>query len=113
MIIFSKRNIIIPSADGKVKRFIPKDYIGKVEDWVTKTDYYKALVADGKIVESNTTKDKDIDKAAEQPVIDNAKENLKAEEETETETETVEEIEPESEEAQEETEKPKRRTSRK
>lgn len=111
MIILSKRNIIIPSADGKVKRFIPKDYIGKVEDWVTKTEYYKALVADGKIVESNTTKDKDIDKAAEQPIVDNAKENLKAEEETETET--VEEIEPESEEAQEETEKPKRRTSKK
>lgn len=109
MIILSKRNIIIPSADGKVKRFIPKDYIGKVEDWVTKTDYYKALVADGKIVESNTTKDKDIDKAAEQPVVDNAKENLKAEEETET----VEETEPESEEAEEETEKPKRRTSKK
>ena len=109
MIIFSKRNIIIPSADGKVKRFIPRDYIGKVEDWVTKTDYYKDLVADGKIVETNTTKDKDIDKAAEQPVIDNAKENLKAEEETET----VEEIEPESEEAQEETEKPKRKTSKK
>ena len=89
MIILSKRNIIIPSADGKVKRFIPKDYIGKVEDWVTKTDYYKALVADGKIVESNTTKDKDIDKAAEQPVIDNAQET------------------------KEETEEPKRRTSKK
>lgn len=83
MIILCKRNVVIPSADGMMHKFIPRDYIGKVDEWVRQSDYYKDLVADGKIVESNTTKDKDLDKAAEQAVIDNAQEQLKAEEEAE------------------------------
>ena len=77
MIILSKRNVIIPSDDGKVKRFIPKDYVGKVEAWVTKTEYFKALVGDGKIVVSDTTKDKDVEKAATKKVVDNAQKNVK------------------------------------
>lgn len=73
MVILCKRNVIIPSDDGKASRFIPKDYIGKVEDWVTKTQYFNALVADGKIVITKTTKDADVDKAVEKPVTDHSR----------------------------------------
>ncbi|MEI3523248.1 MAG: hypothetical protein V8Q36_03495 [Anaerotignum sp.] len=56
-VIISKRNIIIPSPDGRQAYPIPKDYIGSVPDWVTKTKYFKELVKDGKIAVSSTTKD--------------------------------------------------------
>lgn len=72
MFILSKRSIIIKSDDGSARYKIAKDYIGPVPDWVTKTAYYKELVTDGKIVPTSG-KDKDLDKAAEKPVTDNAK----------------------------------------
>lgn len=72
MVVLSKRNIIIPAPDGKTKKFITKDYIGEVEKWVTETDYFKALVKDGKIVVTSTA-DKELDKAAEKPVTDHTR----------------------------------------
>ena len=45
-VIISKRNIIIPSPDGRQAYPIPKDYIGSVPDWVTKTKYFEELVKD-------------------------------------------------------------------
>ena len=61
--IISKRNIIIPSPDGRQVFPIPKDYIGSVPDWVTKTKYFKELVKDGKIAVSSTTKDNALEQA--------------------------------------------------
>lgn len=74
MIIVSKRNIVIPSDDGKTSYFVPRDYIGKIPDWVTKTRYYGELVKDGKIVVSDTVKDKDVTAAEEKSVTDHAQE---------------------------------------
>lgn len=73
MVILCKRNVIIPSDDRTTQKYIPKDYIGKVEDWVTKTQYFNALVADGKIVITKSTKDSDVDKAVEKPVTDRSR----------------------------------------
>lgn len=73
MIILCKRNVVIPSPDGVTGKYIPKDYIGTIDEWVTKTKYFKELVSDGKIVITETTKDKVIDEAVEAPVIDNTR----------------------------------------
>ena len=62
-VIISKRNIIIPSPDGRQAYPIPKDYIGSVPDWVTKTKYFKELVKDGKIALSSTAKDNALEQA--------------------------------------------------
>lgn len=72
MIILCKRNVIIPSNDGQVKKFIPKDFIGKIDSWVAKTHYFKDLVKDGKIVVTKDTKERAIDEAVSMPVVDNA-----------------------------------------
>lgn len=91
MVIFSKRNIIIPSPDGKIKKFIPKNFVGKVEGWVSSTPYFADLVKDGKIVITESTADKELDKAEEKDVVDHTKDNEeeKSEETTEA-TETTE-----------------------
>lgn len=96
MVIMSKRNVIIPAPNGETGKYIPKDYIGEIDKWVTETDYFKSLVADGKIVISASIKDKDIDKAAEKEVKDNTRRRKKAEETEEvkeTETEKSKETE--------------------
>lgn len=97
MVIFSKRNIIIPSPDGKIKKFIPKNFVGKVDDWVTATPYFADLVKDGKIVITESTADKELDKAEEKDVVDHTKDNEeeKSEETTEA-TETTEAAETKS-----------------
>ena len=83
--IISKRNIIIPSPDGRQVFPIPKDYIGSVPDWVTKTKYFKELVKDGKIAVSSTTKDNALEQAtaeaekAEQEAREKAKAAAEAE----------------------------------
>ena len=84
-VIISKRNIIIPSPDGRQAYPIPKDYIGSVPDWVTKTKYFKELVKDGKIAVSSTTKDNALEQAdaeaekAEQEAREKAKAAAEAE----------------------------------
>lgn len=49
MFIVSKRNIILPSKDGKRAFRVGRDYIGEIPGWAADTDYFRALVADGKI----------------------------------------------------------------
>ena len=84
-VIISKRNIIIPSSDGRQAYPIPKDYIGSVPDWVTKTKYFKELVKDGKIAVSSTTKDSALEQAdaeaekAEQEAAEKSEETEKPE----------------------------------
>nr|DAT36612.1 MAG TPA: hypothetical protein [Caudoviricetes sp.] len=72
MIIVANRNIIIPSTDGSKAYPVSRGYIGPVPDWVTDTDYFKALVKDGKIAVSETKKDKDIADAEQTEVLDRA-----------------------------------------
>lgn len=49
MFIVSKRNIILPSKDGKRAFRVDRDYIGEIPEWAADTDYFRALAADGKI----------------------------------------------------------------
>lgn len=100
-VIISKRNIIIPSPDGRQAYPIPKDYIGSVPDWVTKTKYFKELVKDGKIAVSSTTKDNALEQADA--------EAEKAEQEAREKAKAAAEAEKEAAEKSEETEKPERK----
>ena len=101
-VIISKRNIIIPSPDGRQAYPIPKDYIGSVPDWVTKTKYFKELVKDGKIAVSSTTKDNALEQADAKKAEQEAREKAKAAAE-------VEKAEQEDAEKPEETEKLERK----
>lgn len=47
--VLPKRNIVIPSPDGKTSVRLNKDIIAQVPDWVPKTAYFKALTADKKL----------------------------------------------------------------
>lgn len=70
MFVMSTRNIIIPSPDGKESVRLRRGEMGPVPAWAAKTAYFKALVADGKIVVSDSRKDRDQEKArkaAEEP----------------------------------------------
>ena len=63
MFIASKRNIILPSADGSKSFRVQKDYIGEIPDWAADTPYFRALVADGKISAPESHSDQDVEKA--------------------------------------------------
>ena len=67
MFIFSKRNIILPSPDGSQSVRVKQDFVGEIPDWAAETQYFRDLVADGKIVPT-TTRDKDTQCAAEKKV---------------------------------------------
>lgn len=80
MFIMSKRNIIIPSPDGKASKRLYKGYVGPVENWVAQTDYFKALVKDKKIIVTETTKDSELEKADAEKPVDNARDKADTEE---------------------------------
>ena len=62
MFVVSKRNIILPGTNGE--RFpMPRDYMGPVPAWAEESAYLKALAADGKVIISDSGRDKDIDEA--------------------------------------------------
>lgn len=63
--VMSNRNIIIPSPDGRTSIRLNRGQIGPVPAWAAKTAYFKALVADGKLVVSNS-RDKDEEKARDE-----------------------------------------------
>lgn len=66
--VVSNRNIVIPSPDGRERVKLPKGFMGAVPDWASETAYFKALVADGKLIVSDSKSDKDLErerKAAE------------------------------------------------
>lgn len=67
MFIFSKRNIILPSPDGSQSVRVKQDFVGEIPDWAAETQYFRDLVADGKIVPT-ATRDKDTQSAAEKKV---------------------------------------------
>lgn len=57
--VMSTRNIIIPSPDGKEFVRLERDGLCQVPDWAAKTAYFKALAEDGKLVVSDSRKDRD------------------------------------------------------
>ena len=86
MFILSKRNIILPSPDGKQSVRVARDFVGEIPDWAAQTSYFRALVADGKIVPT-THRDKDQQEADEVDVVDHTRdENAEPEASPEPET---------------------------
>ena len=67
MFVLSKRNIIIPAPDGSVSVRLAREQLAEVPDWAAKTDYFQALVKDGKIVLTDKS-DKSAQAAAEKKV---------------------------------------------
>lgn len=67
MFIMSKRNIELPSPDGRQKHVVKKGFMGDIPGWAAETPYFRALVEDGKIVVPASKKDSDIAEAAEEP----------------------------------------------
>lgn len=68
MFVLAKRNIILPgNAPGVQPVVLKKDLFATVPDWAADTAYFKALVADGKIVTTDHS-DKAVQDAAEKPV---------------------------------------------
>ena len=65
MVILTKQAVLFMDHDEKFQA--PNGYVGKCPDWVTKTRQFKEMVADGMIVATESTKDKDLT-AAEKPL---------------------------------------------
>lgn len=60
MLVLSKRNIVLPAPDGSTAVRLRAGMMETVPDWAANTEYFKALVADGKVVPSGRS-----DKAAQ------------------------------------------------
>lgn len=84
MFILSKRNVLFRTSDGAQTHLVRRDFIGNVPDWIGQTRYFRQLVADGVIAVPETTKDADVQAAAEVEIKD-----IRPEPETE-DTETTE-----------------------
>lgn len=67
MFVLSKRNVIIPAPDGSTTVALRRDVMTDIPEWAAQTDYFQALVRDGKIVPTGTS-DKESQKAAEKKV---------------------------------------------
>lgn len=67
MFVLSKRNVIIPAPDGSTAVALRRDVMTDIPEWAAQTDYFQALVRDGKIVPTGTS-DKESQKAAEKKV---------------------------------------------
>ena len=67
MFVLSKRNIVIPASDGSAAVRLARGQMSTVPDWAADTPYFKALVADGKLVPTGTG-DKDTQAADEKKV---------------------------------------------
>lgn len=67
MFILSKRSLILPSPDGSASVRVRRDFVGEVPDWAAETEYFRALVADGKIVPTGK-RDAETQAAAEKKV---------------------------------------------
>lgn len=84
MFILCKRNILFRTPDGAQTHLVRRDFIGNVPDWIGQTRYFRQLVADGVIAVPETSRDADVQAAAEAEVKD-----IRPEPETE-DTETTE-----------------------
>lgn len=62
MFVMTKQAVLFRRPDGETFR-APNGYVGAVPDWVTETKQFNRQVAAGKIVASQTAKDKDMDAA--------------------------------------------------
>ncbi|WP_297233990.1 hypothetical protein [uncultured Flavonifractor sp.] len=62
MFVMTKQAVLFHRPDGETFR-APNGYVGAVPDWVTETKQFKRQVAAGKIVASQTSKDKDMEAA--------------------------------------------------
>ena len=67
MFVLSKRNLLLPSADGAEVFKVRRGWMGEVPDWAAQTDYFRALLRDGKLIPTQTT-DRALQQAAEKPV---------------------------------------------
>ena len=67
MFVLAKRSVILPSKDGRQHHFVPRDFVGDIPDWAAETDYFRALVAEGKIGVPESHKDRDTQTEAEKP----------------------------------------------
>lgn len=67
MFVLPKRNIEIPAPDGSTAVRLARGQMSTVPDWAVDTPYFKALVADGKVVPSGTS-DRETQAAAEKKV---------------------------------------------
>ena len=65
--LLSKRNIVIPAPDGSAAVRLRAGMMETVPGWAAETDYFRALVRDGKVVPSGTS-DREGQKAAEKKV---------------------------------------------
>lgn len=64
MLVYSRINAIIPNKTGREKVRVNKGLVADVPKWAAATAYFKALVADGKLVmTTKTNADKDAQKA--------------------------------------------------
>lgn len=67
MFIYSDRNVILRSRDGAQAYPVRRGFVGEVPDWAGDTDYFRALVKDGKISLPASHKDRDVQAAEEKP----------------------------------------------
>ena len=67
MFVLSKRNIILPSPDGTAAVRLARGCMCTIPDWAAETEYFRALVADGKLVPTGMS-DKDTQAADEKKV---------------------------------------------
>ena len=67
MFVLCKRNVIIPAPDGSTAVALRRDVMTDIPEWAAQTNYFQALVRDGKIVPTGTS-DKESQKAAEKKV---------------------------------------------
>lgn len=67
MLVLSKRNIVLPAPDGSTAVRLRAGMMETVPDWAANTEYFKALVADGKVVPSGRS-DKSAQAASEKKV---------------------------------------------
>ena len=67
MFVLPKRNIEVPAPDGSAVIRLRAGVMATVPDWAAESNYFKALVADGKIVPSGKS-DKATQAAAEKKV---------------------------------------------
>lgn len=65
MFLLANRNIVLPSKDGTEHHGVLRGFLGEVPDRFCDTAYFRALVADGKIVIPPSRKDKDVVATAE------------------------------------------------
>ena len=65
MVIVSKNHILLPSEDQSLVFPVPRGWMGEAPDWATSTRYFRERGADGKIIVSESRRDRDLQAADE------------------------------------------------